>query len=585
VALSAQRALVEMGENMSGRSTVRVVAVALVAGAAVAWSIAANDGGGGTAAAQGAAAVPTTTVPATPLTPGLAFREPPVVKSTVVRPTYGNPYRALRATLVARNATVKVSGLDVAGAQTYAVKESDRGLLGPTLQVKPGDWVELTLDNKLTIPGLTTPPSPNCPDTGHDAHDATGPPTIGKVGDPQYTNLHFHGMHVTPKRTSPYGDTVVVHLPSGKSRIRFQIPADHDKGTFWYHAHLHHCTNDQVFRGLAGLLLVGDARENLPTRFKNIRTRTLALKDVQVTTKPGSAGGWQMDVNHDWGNPTHRTVNGLVNPLMAGAKGIRPGETQMWRVLNVSAGVWYRIALQDESGKREPLTIVAQDGTSLTRPVTKDAIVIPPAARYDILVRGPASGRRVLKTLPFDQGRLTFPEETLATLDVGGASAPVIALPARMDRAAQKFPARRGTTRKFVFDIDPRPTNAFLATINNQVFDESISSATPTLTRTERWIIENKSTEWHPFHIHQNDFRIVSVKASPAVKAAGLPARLPGVQDVVALPPRISDVEPSRVIIEMPFTDFPGEFVFHCHILDHEDAGMMALVDLRRKPR
>ena len=181
---------------------------------------------------------------------------------------------------------------------------------------------------------------------------------------------------------------MLVHLPNGTSRFSFRIPSTHDQGTFWYHAHLHECTMDQVYRGLAGLLLIGDARENLPRRFRSIRTRSMALKDVQLEKRKGG-DGWQIPVNNGATNPTHRTVNGLVNPTVD----IRPGETQMWRLANVSGAVWYRVALVDEASDdaRDTLTVVAQDGNTLRRPVRKTSLLIPPGARYDVLVRGPAA--------------------------------------------------------------------------------------------------------------------------------------------------------------------------------------------------
>ena len=515
--------------------------------------------------AQESQAVPRVPViPPAPFTPGMPFAEPPVVSSRD---------RRLRTTLVAENGSVEISGLTVAETQTYAARGADgssrRGFLGPTLRVQPGDRIELTLDNGLTVPDGAL--GANCPAAGRDRTDAHG--RRAQAGAAQLTNLHFHGLHVTPRERSPFGDSVLVELPNGKSRFRFRIPPDHDQGTFWYHAHLHTCTDDQVFRGLAGLLLVGDSRRDLPRRFRGVPTRSLALKDVQAELS--DSGRWQITDDHGWQYPTHRTVNGLVDPNI----GIRPGETQLWRLANVSSAVWYDVALVDGSnGERDPLTVVAQDGNSLRRAVSRQSLVIAPGRRFDVLVRGPESGERVLKTLAFDQGRLVFPEDTLATVRVGGAPAPAIATPGRLTADAQRFPRRRGPTRRFTFDIDFRPPspNPPLFTINDAVFDEDVADATPVLGTTERWIIYNKSGEYHPFHIHQDDFRVVD--------AGGGPPTLPGDQDVVPLPPGTPD-NPSRVVIDMPFTDYGGNFVFHCHILDHEDGGMMSLVALRRRER
>ena len=228
-------------------------------------------------------ALPQSTVtvdPPDPFTTGLPFSEPPAVRSANKR---------LKATLIARNSTSQVSGVEVEGTQSYTAKwrggVTESGFLGPTLRVRPGDTVELTLDNRLKVPD--GPKALNCAETGE--HHEAGHARQGKPGDPELTNVHFHGLHVTPRERSPYGDTVLVHLPNGKSRIRFKIRRNHDKGTFWYHAHLHQCTDDEVTRGLAGLLLVGDSRKDLPKRLRRIKTRSLALKDIQVV--PGDERG------------------------------------------------------------------------------------------------------------------------------------------------------------------------------------------------------------------------------------------------------------------------------------------------------
>jgi FtsP/CotA-like multicopper oxidase with cupredoxin domain len=534
-----------------------------------------DDGDKDEKGAQATSQTESTIAPAPPppaFNPGEKFSEPPAVFSKDGK---------LRATLMAKDGIVTVSGVKVDGTQTYAVDGvGTRGFLGPTLHVNPGERVELTLDNRLRIPPGSK--APNCPEAGMGHHG--GHATQGKPGDRQLTNLHFHGLHVTPREVSPYGDTVLVHLKNGKSRFSFKIPADHDKGTFWYHAHLHTCTDDQVSRGLAGLLLIGDSRRDLPKPFHRIQTRSLALKDIQVVPSKGRAP-WQIDPGHTWTKATHRTVNGHVNPKMT----IRPNETQLWRLANVSAGVWYQVALVDpaDDESRDRFTVVAQDGNSLRRPTEQTTVLIPPGARYDILVRGPESGSRALKTLPFNQGFIVFGEDTLATVDVTGPPATALAPPKKLVAPTQKFPTRRGPTRRFVFDIDlratetdlppPSSTSPFALVINSSKFDEKSPDATPYLNTTERWILENKSEEWHPFHIHQDDFRIVST-------SKGAPPSLPGDHDIVPLPPG-TPVKPSRTVIEMPFTDYDGKFVFHCHILDHEDGGMMALVDLRRSPR
>jgi FtsP/CotA-like multicopper oxidase with cupredoxin domain len=508
-----------------------------------------------------------------PFVPGLDFAEPPAVRSSHGR---------LKATLVAQTIPVPVSGVTIHGTQAYSAKwkggTTKPAILGPTLHARPGDTVELTLDNRLTVPEDSTEKAA-CTDTGH--HHGS---THTSAANGALTNVHFHGFHVTPRDVSPFGDTVLVHLGNGKWRYHFKIPKNHDRGTFWYHAHVHECTNDEVTRGLAGLFYIGDSRKDLPKRFRKIKTRSIALKDVQTVPVPNTSEvavppTWKIDPALDFTKPTQRTVNGLVNPKMT----IRPGETQMWRILNASAGVWYKVVLADAANESalDRFTVVAQDGNSLRHAVKQTTLLIPNGARFDILVHGPASGTRVLKTLPFDQGFGKFPEATLATLEVQGPATKPLGFPEKLTPPHQIFPKKRGPTRTFVFDLDLRDTqfsigkNSFNATINNADFDPKSPAVTPVLGTTERWIILNKSAEWHPFHIHQNDFRIVKWS-----RPKDLPPLLPGDHDIVALPPG-TPPNPSVTEIDMPFTDYAGNFVFHCHILDHEDAGMMSLIELR----
>jgi FtsP/CotA-like multicopper oxidase with cupredoxin domain len=394
----------------------------------------------------------------------------------------------------------------------------------------------------------------------------------------QLTNLHYHGLRVTPttrkfQGMDVFGDNVLLSLGPGPSHFRFNIPKHHDQGTFWYHAHRHGCTDDQVFRGLAGVLLIGDSRLTLPRRFRHVRERTLALKDIQAVPDVSDVTGapWAIPSDHDWAHPTQRTVNGQVQPDIP----IQPGETQLWRVANISAAVWYRIAVED-GDRRLPYTVVARDGNPMSRPEQRGAALLGPGHRLDIIVTAPAGGSLALKTLPFDQGRLTFPEETLATATPAGTPAKSRSVDRRRKPLPHFPPVVR--TRHFDFSFNRRKgykkDPAAFAFINGTPFDPDHTNVKPRLGTTERWVLTNSSTEWHPFHIHQNDFRVISVNGRRIKHPAGD-------QDVVPLPPMRANGKPGRVVILMPFTKFKGRFVFHCHILDHEDGGMMKLVVVR----
>ena len=492
-----------------------------------------------------------------PFRAGLAFREPPSLRSSRGR---------LRGTIVAKNGTIRVSGIKVSNTQSYGVSGEPRGLLGPTLRVRPGDLVDLVLDNRLRQPALVPPKQPQAA-ADHEMSSECAHDTTIDVGKPQPTNFHFHGFHVTPRnhkvgRVTYYGDNVLVCLRGGRSHIRFRIPRDHDQGTFWYHAHLHGLTDDQVYRGLAGMIVVGDSRRYLPSRFAHVRTRLLSLKDIQVSK---SDDRWVIPTDHFWGNATHRTVNGLVNPRMT----MRPGETQLWRVGNASSGLWYRIALLD-GAQRVPFTLVSTDGNPLVLAQRKTQAVLAPGNRVDILVHAPSKGPLVLKTLPFDQGFRIFGEDVLATIDVQGRDAAPIAQPGRRG-PLPRFPRRRGPDRNWIFSIKPSGPQ-FL--INGKIFEDGRVDARPRLGTTERWTLISTSSEWHPIHIHQDDHRVLSIN--------GKRVDVRSDQDVVPLPPLDPATGvPGQVVIDMPFQRYSGNFVMHCHILDHEDGGMMARIDLR----
>jgi suppressor of ftsI len=516
----------------------------------------------GATSAGGAATEPTVEAePPAPFEPNLPFEEPPVIR------TQDGPVE-----LVARNGKIEIGSVEVDGAQSYlpaadAKRGAVPGLLGPTLHMEPGQELELTLDNQLeVIPAIKGHSVSTCggadrPDDP--AHHGADEPDSG----PQYTNLHFHGLHVTPTTrkhdgVEVFGDNVLLNLPKGKARFRFKIPKSHEQGTFWYHAHRHGCTDDQVYRGLAGLLIIGDSRKTLPERFHDVPVRSLALKDIQLDP---NADKPTIPANHGSGNPTHRTVNGLVNPTMR----MRPRETQLWRLANTSSAVWYEVALVDkeQGGTQQEFTVVAQDGNTLEEAQRETSVVLGPGMRADILVRGPDSGTHYLKTLPFDQGGVVFGEDFLATVEVGGRPADEIDDAGAL-RPLPPFPSKRGEPQRLVFSFEPG------ASINGKVFDPDPNSAPIVqgeLGTTSTWTLLNDTTEWHPIHIHQDDFRVTSI--------GGKPYDDHGQQDVVPLPPKVGD-KMGEVVIEMPYEDFDGKFVVHCHILDHEDGGMMGRVDV-----
>jgi len=421
----------------------------------------------------------------------------------------------LRVDLDARRETIGVSGSPLE-AQPFNGK-----LVGPTLRVRPGDRLEVTIRN----------------------------------GTSERTNIHYHGLHVKPTGIS---DNVFrVFEPASTAQSVVQLPRDHSPGTYWYHVHLHGLTDEQVMGGMSGLLIVEGLQELLPRRLRGIRERQLAVRDAQHA----GAAIVMDDAAIAPNEPTTRLVNGLLLPELD----LRSGETQLWRIANIGADLFYDVEL---TGHR--MHVIAEDGSPVWRVRGRRHLLLPPGKRYDVLVQGGRPGRHAFRTREYDEGFQLLPTTRLADVTVRGpASRRRAAIPRRLPTPAKPItdrPVRRKREFTFTFDF----TGGFKALINGKQFDPHETSVTPRLGSVEQWTLRNPSNEDHPFHIHVNDFQVMSVN--------GKPYRANGLQDVVVIPKNGGEV-----VIRNPFDDFTGHYVFHCHILGHEDAGMMKTVEVLRK--
>ena len=217
---------------------------------------------------------------------GQPFSEPPVLTSDA---------GVLETTFDVAATTFDVAGTKVKG-MSYAGE-----LLGPTMVVAPGDTIRIELENALD----------------------------------EETNFHTHGLHVSPQGDS---DNVLrVMEPDSDNAIEIDLPQDVPPGTYWYHAHLHGLTEPQVFSGLAGALVVDGLTERLPAPLQDVPEHLIGLKDLQIDDD-----GAILTKDIDSNAPTTRTVNGLVNPVLTA----QPGGTQLLRLANMSADIWYRLEME-----------------------------------------------------------------------------------------------------------------------------------------------------------------------------------------------------------------------------------------------
>jgi suppressor of ftsI len=428
-----------------------------------------------------------------------AFREPPSVSSKA---------GVLSVTLTARR-----SRIDIGGQEALAEVYND-SYVPPTLRVRPGDVIRLRLVNQLDHP----------------------------------TNLHTHGLHVSPSGNS---DNVFLTVAPGQAQdFEFRIPRNHPSGLFWYHPHFHHFSNEQVRNGMSGALVVEGLLDSFPA-LHGIRERVLLLKDIQLE------GG--KVANRGIGDQTIRTVNGLVNPTLE----LRPGETELWRIGNVGANLYYRLQLD---GHR--LYQVARDGNRLTHVVPADEILVPPGGRIEVLVQPLSRGTYALRTLAVNTGPggNQYPGTSLATMQVQGDELPPRTLPG----ALLPVDDLRGkvTGRRMITFSEGEVGDQDVFYVNGKAFDPNRVDTRVRLGAVEMWTIKNESDEEHDFHIHQGGFQLVEVN--------GVPQPLDGYYDTVNVPVR------GEIKVIIPFTEPTevGRFVYHCHLLSHEDKGMMATIEV-----
>jgi suppressor of ftsI len=412
----------------------------------------------------------------------------------------------LDVTLTAARATVDIGGQSVLAAAYNG------SYVPPTLRVRPGDVVRLRLVNGLD----------------------------------DETNLHTHGLSVSPRDSS---DNVFLHVaPGGSQGYEIRIPSNHAPGLYWYHPHPHGHSDDQVRNGMSGALIVEGLLDPFP-QLRGLHERVLLLKDAQI-------GGGRI-AHRGIGDDIIRTVNGMLNPTIT----LHPGETQLWRIGNVGADLYYPLTLD---GHR--FYEVARDGYRLNRLVPKRQLLLEPGAREEVLVQAAGLGTYALRTADFNTGPQgnKYPGAVLATVRVEGAAIQPLALPERLLPVAD---LRRHITarRTIVFSESDDGDTLF---IDRRTFDPNRTDIHVKLGAIEEWTIRNESGELHDFHIHQTHFQLTEVN--------GVRQPFDGYADIVNVPVR------GEVKVIIPFTDpvIVGRFVYHCHLLSHEDKGMMATIEV-----
>jgi suppressor of ftsI len=413
------------------------------------------------------------------------------------------------------------------GGRRVRAMSYDGSIPGPTLVICAGDHVVVHLQNDLA----------------------------------EATNLHTHGFHVSPEGNS---DNIFLQIePHTKFTYEYNIPQDMSAGSYWYHPHLHPSVERQIFGGLAGAIVEEGGLDQLPA-LRNVPQRWIVLENTEVRD------GRVLSVNEATEAGSRIYVNGASDPT---AK-IRPGQLQRWRVFNASADRVIVLRLP----RRQHFVLLAQDGHTLPSARNVRDLMIAPGSRRDVLVRGGAPGSYPVKAVPFAQfpggGKVAdggpTPNQTVLTLHSAGRRIKMRlpAGPLSHPLDLRRLPLDRERTVVFSEMAEAAGTPRFL--LNGMSFDPNRVDVTMKLGSVERWTLVNSTEEWHTFHIHTNDFQVVSVNGTDVPYVDD--------QDNVALAPK------SHTVILIHPTDFTGKFVFHCHVTFHEDHGMMATVQVVREP-
>ncbi|MCU1300183.1 MAG: multicopper oxidase type 2 [Candidatus Sulfotelmatobacter sp.] len=429
--------------------------------------------------------------------------------------------------------------------------------VAPVIRASPGDVLKITYINDLP---------------------AKSPESCAINPCMEMTNLHFHGLSVSPG--APQDDVLTMLAKPGQTlHYSVRIPRDHPPGLFWYHTHPHGESHRQVLDGMSGAIVIEGMERYVP-EVKGLRERVLVVRGRSIEHDP-NAHTLRRDVDipaHACGGEAEAveeifTVNGALRPPIE----IAPEERQFWRIVNASADRYLNLQLAGQT-----FEIVALDGMPLafhdpknpTR--TADHLLVAPAGRVEAIVTGPSPGAHVsLRTLCVDTGRDGDPNPEMVLADL----VPPSSSQSGTDQASEQAraidsrpplykPVNLASLEKTKLNFTVTFTedkNGFYINGRKFAMDESPMTSARVGTY-EHWRIVNRTAELHPFHIHQVHFL--------AYAENGVQVPHPVWLDTVNVP------YDGSVDVILDFTNpiIKGMSVFHCHLLNHEDKGMMAKI-------
>jgi len=470
---------------------------------------------------------------------------------------------------------------------------------------RPGDTLRIRLENTLPCPeGQTCTCKPDPCAGGQESPAAHAHAVVSGVPPKSVfntTNLHTHGLHVSPKCNS---DNVFVDVQPGCGfSFEFKIPKSHPAGTYWYHPHVHGSTAVQVSSGAEGALIIRGDFDEVPgireagedvILFQQIPYKCNFDVATDWTCKPDQLGIVE-DFTQQFGtgkweaSGRFTTVNGLVQPVIK----MRPEEVRRWRLIHGGVRERLTVAVGEKTGdssfqvQKGWLNLIALDGLPTGGVKASDAVRLDPGYRADVLARAPQKpgtyylldepSAPLLTALDATEAAATEalePRKVLAVLVVEGkpCSDPkdpchrTLPEPARL--ASFRLPSVTDqeiagrAPQKVYFDISQGKF-----TVCGRDYDPKLPPRSLELGKADEWIVASSTVAGHPFHIHVNPFEVIEPSGERYWK------------DTLFVD------KGQTVKLRTRYETFDGDFVLHCHILDHEDQGMMESVRIAPGPQ
>jgi FtsP/CotA-like multicopper oxidase with cupredoxin domain len=490
--------------------------------------------------------------------------------------------------LFSQNGTLTVnlsynSETDADGRTLYCFT-TPTGTESPTLHVHPGDHLIVKVKNNLPAPTVASAMQMTT-----NAATVCGATTMNASS----VNIHYHGTNTSP--TCHQDEVIHTTINSGDTfTYNVAFPSDEPPGLYWYHPHIHGIAEAAVLGGASAAIVV-DGIEAIQPAVAGLPQRLFVIRDQNVAGNPTPGGpvpSWDLTLNY---------VPIAYPALTPAIIKMAPGEKQFWRVVNAAADTILDLQVVYD-GTPQKVSLVAldgvpvgsQDGTEQGKLIPVTHLRLPPASRMEFIVTGPST---TVKSAQFlTQAIVTGPNGDNDTQRVLATIMPVgdeIGLDAKVTAAAsapwrQRFEGldvAPVTAKRTLYFSENANQTQFFITVDGQVPVVFSGDNPPAVVTTqgsvEDWTIQNRALENHEFHFHQIHFMVRSQNNF----------QINGSQPVQALQGQLMDM------IEIPYWDgnpahpYPsatlrmdfrgpdiGDFVYHCHILNHEDQGMMAII-------